>query len=149
MLGEKTNSPTAAKMRVRNFCMSFQGGPPGRSRRRHDALAFAPPSSPATAAPTPVGWREAEGSFGPLSSKRHQSRGGFDKGTLAVALIGLMWAGQKPARSPNQRTGRRPLSNPPLCPYATAAPSLGPDASWQHLHLNNIVRGENRKWQLP
>jgi len=30
-----------------------------------------------------------------------------------AALIGLMPAGQKPARSANNRTGRSPLSNPP------------------------------------
>jgi len=36
----------------------FQGGPPGRSRRRLGAHAFAPAGAPATAAPTPVGWRE-------------------------------------------------------------------------------------------
>ena len=33
-----------------------------------------------------------------------------------MAQIGLTGAGQKPARSPGQRTGHRPLSNPPLCP---------------------------------
>ena len=43
-----------------------------------------------------------------------KGRGGFDKGTLAMAQIGLTGAGQKPARSPSQRTGHRPLSNPPL-----------------------------------
>jgi hypothetical protein len=31
-------------------------------------------------------------------------------------------AGQKPARSANKRTGRRPLSNPPLHPRGTEAP---------------------------
>jgi len=29
----------------------FQGGPPGRSRRRHGALAFAHAAAPATAGP--------------------------------------------------------------------------------------------------
>jgi hypothetical protein len=38
-----------------------QGGPPpGRSRRRHGALAFAP----AAAAPAPVGWRERRDAIG-------------------------------------------------------------------------------------
>ena len=41
-------------------------------------------------------------------------RGGFDKGTLAAALIGQTRAGGKPAQSAHKRTGRRPLSNPPL-----------------------------------
>ena len=41
-------------------------------------------------------------------------RGRFDKGSLAMAQIGLMWAGQKPARLLDQHTGHRPLSNLPL-----------------------------------
>ena len=47
-------------------------------------------------------------------SQEVPGRGGFDKGTLAMAQIGLMRAGRKPARTPDQRTGHRPLSNPPL-----------------------------------
>ena len=47
------------------------------------------------------------------------SRGGFDKGTLAAALIGRPRAGEKPAQSADKRTGRRPLSNPPLCQRGT------------------------------
>jgi hypothetical protein len=43
-----------------------------------------------------------------------RGRAGCDKGTLAMAHIGLMRAGKKPARSRRQRTGHRPLSNPPL-----------------------------------
>ena len=49
------------------------------------------------------------------STPGDQGHGGFDKGTLAAALIGLVGAGQKPARSAGKRTGRRPLSNPSLC----------------------------------
>jgi hypothetical protein len=37
---------------------------------------------------------------------------GFDKGTLAMAHIGLTGAGEKPARFADKRTGHRPLSNP-------------------------------------
>src|SRR5271166_7016642 len=40
------------------LAVHFQGGPPDRSRRRLGALACAPAGAPATAAPTPVGWRE-------------------------------------------------------------------------------------------
>ncbi len=54
------------------------------------------------------------GPLAPLKTRQSPGRGGFDKGTLAAALIGLMRAGQKPAPSANKRTGRRPLSNPPL-----------------------------------
>jgi hypothetical protein len=50
----------------------------------------------------------------------HRGRCGFDKGTLAAAHIGLLRAGEKPARFENQRTGRRPLSNPPLRPRVAA-----------------------------
>ena len=49
-----------------------------------------------------------------LASPIHLFCISFAKGTLAAALIGLMRAGQKPARSAAKRTGRRPLSNPPL-----------------------------------
>jgi hypothetical protein len=63
---------------------------------------------------TPVGWREELGSSAGRSQRRN--RGGFDKGTLAMAQIELMRPGQKPARSPGKRTGHRPLSNPPLWP---------------------------------
>jgi hypothetical protein len=44
----------------------------------------------------------------------HQGRGGFDKGTLAAAHIGLRQAGPKGSPIAGKRTGRRPLSNPPL-----------------------------------
>jgi len=39
-----------------------------------------------------------------------------------MAQIGLKGAGLKPARSPRQRTGHRPLSNPPLC-FAESSPA--------------------------
>ena len=72
----------------------FQGGPPGRPRRRHGAHASAPADAPATAAPTPVGWRGKRRPLGPHSTRKSRGRGGFDKGTLAMAHIGLMRAGQ-------------------------------------------------------
>ncbi len=43
---------------------------------------------------------------------------------LAAALIGLMRAGQKPARSASKRTGCRPLSNPPLRLIGADPPQL-------------------------
>ncbi len=64
-----------AEPRCENFLYGFQGGPPGRSRRRHGALAFAPADAPATAAPTPVGWRESEDASGPQSTEKFQDRG--------------------------------------------------------------------------
>src|SRR2546423_690067 len=69
--------------------------------------------------------------FGPPPPRGSKGRGGFDKGTLAMAQIGLTGAGQKPARSPSQRTGHRPLSNP-------AAPSIGgyPTAFPQPRHFD-------------
>src|SRR6185437_4439532 len=101
-----------------NFLYGFQGGPPGRSHRRHGAHASAPAAAPATAAPTPVGWRErTRNPRTAIDQKSQGPCGGFDKGTLAMAHIGPMRAGQKPARSPSQLTGHPPLSNPPqACP---------------------------------
>jgi hypothetical protein len=99
----------------------FQAAPRGRSRRRHGRHRRAP----ADAQP---GWpqRRSAGAKALVRLGRrleplggHRGRGGFDKGTLAAALIGLLRAGQKPARSANQRTGRRPLSNPPLPHYGS------------------------------
>src|SRR5437870_5037397 len=46
----------------------FQGGPPGRTRRRLGALAFAPAAAPATAGPAPVGWRYKRKTLGPRST---------------------------------------------------------------------------------
>ena len=67
----------------------------GRSRRRLGALAFAPAGAPATSAPTPGGWRERAGICGPHSTRKdHPGRSGFDKGTLAMAQIGLTGAGR-------------------------------------------------------
>jgi len=42
-----------------SFLYGFKAAPRGRSRRRLGALACAPAGAPATAAPTPVGWRGA------------------------------------------------------------------------------------------
>jgi hypothetical protein len=58
----------------------------------------------------------------PQSTEKFHGRSGFDKGTLAMAQIGLTRAGQKAARSRSQRTGHRPLSNPPLCLRGANAP---------------------------
>ena len=89
------------------------------ARRAARAAATAPRPSlplalPLRPAPAPVGWRERRRPLGRGQSGKFQGRDGFDKGTLAAAPIGLMRAGQKPARSRVQRTSRRPLSNPPL-----------------------------------
>jgi hypothetical protein len=43
-----------------------------------------------------------------------------------MARAWLMRAGHKPARSPGQRTGHRPLSNPSLCPLEAHLPSSYP-----------------------
>jgi hypothetical protein len=54
---------------VCRLSVRFQGGPPSRPRRRHGALAFAPAGAPATAGPTPVGWRENM-KAGPLDAQQ-------------------------------------------------------------------------------
>ena len=51
----------------------FQGGPPGRSRRRLGVLAYAPAKAPAPAGPAPVGWRERRNSGRSTRSKFHSS----------------------------------------------------------------------------
>ena len=50
------------------------------------------------------------------------SRGGFDKGTLAAAPIGLKAGRPKGSPIADKRTSRRPLSNPPLCRCGTDTP---------------------------
>ena len=100
-----------ATARVRTFCTVSRRptgplAPP--TRRPGRALAGAP----ATAAPTPVGWRDKPEHLVPLRREVPGPQRDFDKGTLAMTLIGLTGAGQKPARSARQRTGHRPLSNP-------------------------------------
>jgi hypothetical protein len=61
-----------------DFLYGFKAAPRGRSRRRRGALAFAPAGAPATAAPTPGGWRERRETLGPSltdSSYRELGRG--------------------------------------------------------------------------
>ena len=67
----------------------FKAAPRGRSRRQHGAHATAPAGAPAPAAPTPVGWRESQRLMRARHRRAGQGRGGFDKGTLALAHIGL------------------------------------------------------------
>jgi hypothetical protein len=74
-------------------------------------------SAPATVGPAPVGGRDERKNLGDRNpAEGSQSCDGFDKGILALAQIWLIRSGRKPARSLDQRTGHRPLSNPPLCP---------------------------------
>jgi hypothetical protein len=99
-----------------NFLYRFKAAP-GAARAADAARTpQLPLTLPLRRRLVPVGWREQQGESGgaPENPGSRQGRGGFDKGTLAAALIGLMRAGQKPARSAGKRTGRRPLSNPPL-----------------------------------
>jgi hypothetical protein len=83
-------------------------------------------------------WREQQRTHGPQRPEESQNRSGFDKRTLAIALIGLMRAGQKPARSPRQLTGHRPLSNPPLRP-PEAQPSSPRTALMLKLSFSSLV----------
>ena len=101
--------------RARRSSAGHQGGPRGRSRRRHGGQAYAPADAPRYGRPDAGRLaRKAHRLRGRRNPGSRQGRGGFDKGTLAAALIGLMRAGQKPAPSADKRTGRRPLSNPSL-----------------------------------
>ena len=49
----------------------------GRSRRRLDALAFAPAGAPAAAGPAPVGWREKREIPRAVDTEKFQGRGGI------------------------------------------------------------------------
>ena len=98
---------------MRNFCTVFKAAP---RAARAAATARTPPLPLAL----PLRRRQrrsagAKGNTGPLEPRGSRlGRGGFDKGTLAAALIGQTRAVQKPARFANKRTDRRPLSNSPL-----------------------------------
>jgi len=78
---------------VRTFC-TVQGGPPGRSRRRHGALAYAPAGALAPAAPTPVVWREKR-ERGPLNIQQVSSA---PTGTSLLPLPGLSGTDQNLSR---------------------------------------------------
>jgi hypothetical protein len=119
------SSPLAVIGLCENFLYRFKAAPQGRSRRRHGGQASAPADAPAPARLNAGRLaRKVFSRSGPQLKPQegHRGRGGFDKGTLAAALIGLLRAGQKPARSANKRTGRRPLSNPPLRLRGAATP---------------------------
>jgi hypothetical protein len=113
----RTACSTSPASPVKAFCTSSRR-PHGAARAADSARApQLPLMLPLRRRLVPVGWRETYRSpVGAANSGSHGGRGGSDKGTLAAAHIGQLRAGQKPARSANKRTGRRPLSNPPLRP---------------------------------
>jgi len=72
------SAPSRPGTQCENFLYGFQGGPPGRSRRRHGAHAYAPAGAPATAALTPGGWRESirlAGRYQPTAVSRSSTAG--------------------------------------------------------------------------
>jgi len=58
----------------------------GRSRRRHGALTYAPPGALATAAPTPVGWRESKDLRAALKCQSH----GLSSGTVSMLPLSVL-----------------------------------------------------------
>ena len=56
----RTDRTGCAEPRCENFLYGFKAAPRGCSRRRLGALAVAPAAAPATAGPTPGGWREKQ-----------------------------------------------------------------------------------------
>ena len=132
--------PVARAGPCENFLYGFKAAPRGRTRRRHGAHASASAGARTPAAPTPVGWRERRSTFEAATVQKFQGRGGFDKGTLAMAQIGLMRAGQKPVRSPYKRTGHRPLSNPPLC-FARTLPAVARKLTLKRQRLGGTAIG--------
>jgi len=57
------------------FLYGFQGGPPGRTRRRLGVQAYAHAAASAPAGPAPVGWRERQNTGRSTRSKLHCARG--------------------------------------------------------------------------
>ena len=88
--------PVAGGRSVRTSCTGSRR--PRRAARAADTAGAAglPLTLPPGCASTPVGWREDLLALGPRLEPPggHRGRGGFDKGTLAAALIGLMRAGR-------------------------------------------------------
>jgi len=97
---------------------------PGRSRRRHGGLAYAPAAAPAPAGP-----------YAGRAGAKRSSRAAARRGKFAAVAADLtrvprggsigLNAG-RPEASPiaNKRTSRRPLSNPPLRPSTAAGQTL-------------------------
>ena len=93
--------------RWEKFLYGFQGGPTGRSRRRLGAQAVTHAATPATAGPTPVGWREKTWDPGRLTySEFHLCRW-----ASLLPLPRLSGAGQNPSR-PSVTAGQ---SHPSSC----------------------------------
>ena len=106
-----------------NFLYVFKA-----ARRAARAAAMARSPSLPLALPLRRRQRRSAGAKSGNASGRAQPRSsraaaGFDKGTLAMAQIGLTGAGQKPARPPDSVRAIAPYQIPPLCPVE-ALPSL-------------------------
>src|SRR5271166_1637260 len=97
--------PKTTETPCENFLYGIQGGPPGRSHRQLGAHAYAP----ATAAPTPVGWRE-NAQICRAAIDVRQSPGDHPRGVHAPAAE-LSRAGQNPSR-PSVTVGQ---PHPPSC----------------------------------
>jgi len=89
---------------VMSFLYGFKAAPRGRSRRRHAALASVPAGTPATAAPTPVGWRE----------RRNAGRSTYSKFIRAGGVVPAPAAGIVRGRSEPVKA---------LCDRRTTAPA--------------------------
>jgi hypothetical protein len=66
----------------------YQGGPPGRTRRRHGGHARPSAGAPGRTGPTPVGWREDLRSMGPPSRTRVLIAQAVDRTKPELAAIG-------------------------------------------------------------
>ena len=79
-----------------NFLYRFKAAPRGRSRRRHGRHSRAPADAPARLCLNAGRLARRLLSVGPRLEPPggHRGRGGFDKGTLAAALIGHLRAGR-------------------------------------------------------
>ena len=99
----------------------FKAAPRGRSRRRLGAWPSLTLPLPLRRASAGRLARKAKYLGAAINRVSSWAASGFDKGTLAMAHIGLMGAGEKPARFADKRTGHRPLSTP-ATPSARSSP---------------------------
>jgi hypothetical protein len=79
----------------------------GRSRRRHGAHAYAPAGAPASAAPTPGGWREKHEAVGPLSTDRSFQE--FSGGGCPCSRCGIVQGRSEPVKAVCGRRATAPV----------------------------------------
>jgi hypothetical protein len=101
-------APPSLRARVCRLSVRFQGGPPGRTRRRHGGLVRHSAGAPCRTGPTPVGWRE-EQEAGPLN--RQQVSAMRARGVPAPAA-GIVRGRSEPVKAVCDRRATAPVELP-------------------------------------